>query len=61
MTTETESSIDIRKLLISNKNVVINVLKFDGAIPMIFQFNPLDFVYETNAEGELIISFARSC
>lgn len=61
MATETDPSIAIRKLLISNKDFAKKVLKFDGAIPMIFQYNPLDFVYETNEDGELIISLARSC
>ncbi len=60
MATETEASIQIRKLLISNKKFARKVLRFDGALPMVFQYNPLDFVYETNQDGELVVSLAGS-
>lgn len=31
-----------------------------GAPPMIFQYNPLDYVIETNAAGELVITVCRA-
>ncbi len=31
----------------------------DGPLPMVFQYNPLDYVLETSADGELLVTVAR--
>lgn len=58
---ESEFTIAIRKLINDNATVrhALNG-KFGDAIPSVFQYNPMDYVIETNAEGELLITIARN-
>ena len=36
------------------------ILKFNGALPMIFQYNPADFLIEESKHGELITTLCRA-
>lgn len=56
---ENDFTISVRKLLIKNASLRNEVLKYSGAVPMVFQFNPADFYCETNENGELLISICR--
>lgn len=59
ISSENDFTIALRKLLGTNKELAHRILQHQGALPMIFQFNPLDFYLETNEEGELIITLCR--
>jgi phenylacetate-CoA ligase len=56
---ENEFTISLRKLIISNETLRHRMLRFNGAVPMIFQFNPADFLIETSADGHLIFTICR--
>ena len=56
---ENDFTISLRKLLRSNSELQKKVLKYPGALPMLFQFNPADFLFESSAAGELIITVCR--
>ena len=52
-------SISLRRLARTNDRLRERLLRFPGALPMLFQFNPADFLIETSDNGELIISICR--
>ena len=56
---ENDFTISLRKLLNSNETLRNKILKYSGALPMIFQYNPADFLIETSENGELIITVCR--
>ena len=56
---ENDATISIRKLIESNKELRKKILKYEGAMPMVFQYNPADFFIESSNEGELIITVCR--
>ncbi len=56
---ENDFTISLRKLLNSNETLRNRILKYSGALPMIFQYNPADFFIETSETGELIITVCR--
>jgi phenylacetate-CoA ligase len=56
---ENDFTISLRKLLNSNESLRNRILKYSGALPMIFQYNPADFFIETSEKGELIITVCR--
>jgi phenylacetate-CoA ligase len=56
---ENDFTIGLRRLIRENAALKNELLKYDGALPMIFQFNPSDFWIETNQSGELIITICR--
>jgi len=56
---ENDYTISLRQLLGRNARLRERVIKYPGALPMLFQFNPADFLIETSASGELIISICR--
>lgn len=56
---ENDFTISLRRLLRSNSELQKKVLKYTGALPMVFQFNPADFLFESSVDGELIISVCR--
>ena len=60
MAAENDFTISVRKLLRSNTILRERVLKYTGALPMVFQYNPADFLIEPNDAGELIITIARN-
>ena len=56
---ENDFTISLRRLIRGNAALKNELLKYDGALPMIFQFNPSDFWIEANQSGELIITICR--
>lgn len=56
---ENDFTISLRRLLRSNAALRDRVLKHTGALPMLFQFNPSDFLIESSQTGELIITICR--
>lgn len=56
---ENDFTIALRKLLSANKELAAKILKHKGPLPMIFQYNPMDFYIETSEDGELLISLCR--
>ena len=58
---ESEFTIAVRKLIIENPAVRSRLnRRFGDATPSVFQFNPMEYLVETNAEGELLITICRS-
>lgn len=55
---ENDFTISLRKKLIENKELYKKIVKHE-TLPMIFQYNPLDYYIENNAEGELIATVCR--
>ena len=56
---ENDFTISLRNLLNTNEAFKNRLLKFSGALPMIFQYNPADFLIETAPNGELIVTVCR--
>lgn len=59
MAFESDFTISLRRLLIKNSRLKSKLIKYDGAMPMIFQYNPTDFLFEENELGELVITICR--
>lgn len=57
---ENDFTINLRRLIRDNSDLSSRLLKFPGALPMIFQYNPTDFYFESSPTGELIVSVCRS-
>lgn len=55
---ENDFTIKVRKLLTENQAFAKKILKHSG-LPMVFQYNPLDYYIESNDTGELIITLCR--
>lgn len=54
-------TIAVRKLIIENEAVRKRLNgRFGDAIPSVFQYNPMEYLVETNAEGELLITICRT-
>jgi phenylacetate-CoA ligase len=57
---ETNFTIALRQALIEDDSLRAALLKQNrGIIPMIFQYNPYDYLFETNAQGELLVTICR--
>lgn len=57
---ETGLSIALRQAIETNPELAADLIRTDyGVLPMIFQYNPYDYVIETNDNGELLVSIAR--
>ena len=57
---ETDFTIALRQALIEDESLRAALLKQNrGIIPMIFQYNPYDYLFETNEKGELLVSICR--
>jgi phenylacetate-CoA ligase len=56
---ENDFTIAVRKLLRENEALRKRLTKFDGALPMVFQYNPADFYFESSNAGELIVTICR--
>lgn len=56
---ENDFTISLRKLIAENTNLRKALIAYNGAMPMIFQYNPIDFFIETNPEGELLFTINR--
>jgi phenylacetate-CoA ligase len=59
LSAENDFTISVRRLLRSNEALRHKVLRHTGALPMLFQFNPADFHFESSDIGELIITISR--
>ncbi len=59
ISSENDFTISLRKTLRDNKELQEKILKFTGALPMIFQYNPADFLIEESKEGEIITTLCR--
>jgi phenylacetate-CoA ligase len=55
---ENDFTIRLRKLILANPSLRARFCKYDGD-PIVFQYNPMDYLIETNEEGELIITICR--
>lgn len=57
---ETEFTIMLRNAIEQNEALARELTKTGyGVLPMIFQYNPYDYVLETNEQGELLVTIAR--
>lgn len=57
---ESEFTIAIRKALRNDEKLRHDVLQFNkGILPMVFQYNPYDYLFETNDKGELLVTICR--
>lgn len=57
---ETDFTIALRQALIDDEKLRAVLLKQNrGIIPMIFQYNPYDYLFETNEKGELLVTICR--
>lgn len=57
---ETDFTIALRQALIADESLRKALLKQNrGIIPMIFQYNPYDYLFENNDKGELLVSICR--
>ncbi len=57
---ETDFTIALRQALIKDENLRTALLKQNrGIIPMIFQYNPYDYLFENNEQGELLVTICR--
>lgn len=58
---ETDFSIALRKALAEDPDLRKALLKQNrGIIPMVFQYNPYDYLFETNQNGELLVTICRT-
>ncbi len=55
---ENDFTISLRNEIMQNKKLFQKLVKHSN-LPMIFQYNPLDYYIETNAEGELLVTLCR--
>jgi phenylacetate-CoA ligase len=57
---ETDFTIALRRALATNPALAEALGLPDHSLsPMVFQYNPLEYVIETNVEGELVVTIAR--
>ena len=60
MAVETEFTIALRQELARNAELCAELTdERHGVMPMIFQFNPFAYVFDTNAAGELVVTICR--
>jgi len=59
ISSENDFTISLRRLLRANAQLRERILKYTGALPMLFQYNPSDFLIESSEIGELIITICR--
>ena len=61
MAHETEFTIALRRALGEDEALRKAILKqHHGILPMIFQYNPYDYLIETNQKGELVVTICRT-
>lgn len=60
MALETDLCIALRRAILEDKELRNSLVRWDfGVTPMIFQYNPLAYYFETNAESELVVTMSR--
>lgn len=58
---ENDFTINLRRMLAENKKLADRILRdYNGVLPMVFQYNPLDYYIETSADGELLVTLCRA-
>jgi len=58
---ETDFSISLRRAIEGDAALAADLIRTDyGTLPMIFQYNPYDYILETNEKGEVLVSITRS-
>jgi len=59
---ETDFSIALRQAIAASPELSERLTKQReyGVLPMVFQFNPFDYLMETNSEGELLVTITRA-
>jgi phenylacetate-CoA ligase len=58
---ESDFTIALRQTLVHDEKLRDLLLKANrGIIPMIFQYNPYDYLFETNEKGELLVTICRT-
>lgn len=59
---ETDFSVEVRRAIAANPEFAARISKRAeyGVLPMVFQFNPFNYLIETNDAGELLVTIARS-
>ena len=59
--TENDFTIALRQLIADQPDLCRALgLPEHSSLPMVFQYNPLDYYVETNEQGELVISICRA-
>lgn len=57
---ETEFAVKMRQILNTNEDLAKEVINTSyGVLPMVFQYNPYEYVIETNEKGELLVTIGR--
>ena len=57
---ENDFTTSVRKLMLENEEFRKRLVRVDSKnLPMVFQYNPLDYYIESNEQGELIITLCR--
>lgn len=57
---ETDFTIELRRALTESDELRRALLQQNrGIIPMVFQYNPYDYLFESNKEGELVVTICR--
>ncbi|RYU79414.1 phenylacetate--CoA ligase family protein [Hymenobacter persicinus] len=59
ISSENDFTIALRKALLSRPELAARLVKYPGATPVVFQFNPADFYIEETPAGELLITLCR--
>lgn len=59
ISSENPFTISLRRLIRQNEELKKKLIKFTGALPMIFQYNPSDFLIEINKNNEIITTICR--
>ncbi|MFT4232906.1 MAG: CoF synthetase [Leucobacter sp.] len=59
---ETDFTIELRRAIADHPELAERISKKAeyGVLPMVFQFNPFNYLIETNDRGELLVTIARS-
>src|SRR5919204_1021966 len=58
---ESDFTIALRRLLAADEELAARLLRREhGVLPMVFQYNPIDYCVETNEAGELIVTLNRT-
>ncbi|WP_223690482.1 CoF synthetase [Leifsonia poae] len=58
---ETDYTVELRRAIASDRRLAARITRQEeyGVLPMVFQFNPYDYLIETNSAGELVVTIVR--
>jgi len=58
---ETDYTVELRRAIATDPVLAARITRQGeyGVLPMVFQFNPYDYLIETNAAGELVVTIVR--